>query len=144
MSLFKKRYIFSLVILFYFLIYAISPLSYTFTAGKALGSFSDAGKTHFISKNIGIFLWELICENLVSKKNIPHTGSTDRIFFKKARAILPEDFNAKIIHLEDISIAGSLPFLSVASPSGLPVLSDAAFPLQEYDHLYSGHSPPSV
>lgn len=144
MSLFKKRYIFSLVFLFYFLIYAISPLSYTFTAKKAFRSFSDAEKTHCISKNIDIFLWELICENLVSKKNIPHSDSTDRIFFRKARAILPEDFNTRIVHLEDISIAESLPVLSVSSPSGLPILSDAACLLQEYDHLYSGHSPPSV
>lgn len=144
MSLFKKKYIFNLVVLFYFLIYAISPLSYTYTARKAFRNFGDADKPHCVSGNIDIFLWELISKDLVFRNHIPHSDSTDRIFFRKARAILPEDFNTRIVHLEDISIAESLPVLSVSFPSGLPVLLKAACPLQEYEHLYSGHSPPSV
>jgi hypothetical protein len=144
MNLYKKKNRFSVVFLFSFFIYAVSPLSYTFAAKKALINFSVSGNPHCISENINIFFWELICENLVPKSNTHQSDSTDRILFRKARAILPEDINTRIAHVEDISLDGSLPVLPASPLSGFTVFADTAGPLQDYNPLYSGPSPPSA
>jgi len=144
MSLYKKKYIFSLVFLFYFFIYAISPLSYTFTAKKAFRNVNFSGSPHCISENTNIFFWEIICKNLVAKSNNHQSNSTDRILFKKARAILPEDITTRIVHAEDITLDGSPPALPASLLSGFAILADTATPLQNYNPLYSGPSPPSA
>jgi|WetSurSiteA1Bulk_404760.scaffolds.fasta_scaffold12277_1 hypothetical protein len=147
MNLHKKKYLFNIFtfgFLFYFIIYAISPLSYNFTAKKVFRNISVSDNPHCLSDNINIFFWELICKYLVPKSNDNQSNSTDRILFKKARAILPEDITARIVHAEDISLDRSFPVLPASPPSGFAFLADTTAPLQDYNPLYSGLSPPSA
>ena len=144
MNSYRKKYLFSSIFLFYFIVYAISPLSYPCTAKKIAGNFRSSDKTSCLSKDLDIFFWELICTKLVSRKDVSHSSSTARILFRKARAILPEDLNTKIVDSEDVSIAEGY-LAPVSYPlSKLAILYYGQGPLEEHRLLHSGPSPPSV
>jgi len=143
MNSYKKKYLFSSIFLFYFIVYAISPLSYPYTAKKTGGKFRSSDKTSCLSKDLDIFFWELICTKLVPKKAVPHSSSTT-ILLRKARAILPEDLSLKIIDSKDVSVAEGC-LVPVSYPSSkLAMLFDGQSPLEEHRLLHSGPSPPSV
>jgi hypothetical protein len=144
MNSYNKKYIFSTIFLLYFIVFAISPLSYSYTARKMARNFSAPDKVFCLSKGIDIFFWELICKKLVSKNDISHSDSPATIFFRKARAILSEDITTKIVHFEDVSVAKSY-VAPVAYPlSKLAILFDGQDPLQKHRPLLSGPSPPSA
>jgi hypothetical protein len=101
----KKRHIFSMIFLVYFVVFAISPLSYPYTAKKMAQNFSAFDRTSCLSKGIDIFFVEFICAKLVSGKGVPHSAASSAIILRKERAVLPEDVNTKIVNFEDISAA---------------------------------------
>jgi len=94
-SINKKR-IFVLLFLFYFLSYAVSPLSYNFTGQHTSENISLSHKAPLFTKNVRIFLWELVCARFSVAKDDPNTDSTCRILIKKARAIMPQNTFAKL------------------------------------------------
>jgi hypothetical protein len=144
MNSYRKKYIYITIFLFYFIVYAISPLSYSYTAKKITGNFSAADRTCCLSKDIDIFLWELACTELISRKAVSHPNSTATILLKKALIILPEDLNTKIVHSEDVSVAEDC-LAPVVYPLGkLAIFFDGRGPIEEHRILHSGPSPPPV
>lgn len=136
MNLSGKKNIFSLIFLSYFFIYALSPLSYTFTAKN--------DKAPHVTHNLNIFLWELVFTELVSRNDTSHTNSTDSILFRKARAILPQDTNTRNLPLENASAAESNSILFEKPLLRLAILFDSRSPSQDFCPFNSGLSPPAV
>ncbi len=143
MNSYKKRDFVSSLFLFYFIVYAVSPLSYSYTAKKVVGNFSAPDTTSCVSKDIDIFFWELICTKLASKREVPNSNSIT-ILFRKARAILPKDINIEIMHSEDLYVAEGY-LVPVSYPlSTLAILFRGQGQLEDYPPMHSGPSPPSV
>jgi hypothetical protein len=138
-----KKYIFSLLFLLSFLIYAVSPLSYPFAAKWSSRSARSADRAHHLH-NLNILFWELICAKLDSKKDHPDADSTSRVLFRKARAILPQDANSRIFCLEDVVVSENHAVFLAASLSGSSIPLDELEQRQVYLSAHSGLSPPSV
>jgi hypothetical protein len=143
MSLYRKKYILTFGFIFYFFIYAISPLSHSLSAKNFINKFAAQDSAPGFSTSANIYVWDLICSRLVFG-NTASSDSTDRILFRKARAILPSDTNFKIAHLENASVADSFFIPFDHSLSRLAGTLDRRSPLQDYRPLYSGLSPPAV
>ncbi len=127
------------LLLIYFVIYAISPLSYT--TNKTAEGICAAKRPSDSETNLNIFLLEVICSKM-DAKNTDHASSTGRVLTKKIRAILPEDANSIF---EPLGLATSFAYissLSDTSSSGLPVCGNKQNAVCELNPLHSGPAPP--
>jgi hypothetical protein len=128
----------------FFLFYAVSPLSYTYTPKNSGDSLFIPDGPESYAAQFTIFVWELIGTKLGIGESEDHADSDVRILFRKARAILPEDVNKQVASQAPLSLhqASECP---VHSSETLPVAStDKENPLQEFLPVFSGLSPPLV
>lgn len=138
-----KKQAFS-IFFFYFLIYAISPLTYTVAIpGKnVLKNKHVSERTDSGGESVHVFLWEFIIENMAAKEDVSHHHEKE-IIIRKKRAVMPEDEAAKLFPVEKISLLKSGWISSLRStlkrydsyitPQGVH---------EGFHPLYAGHSPP--
>jgi hypothetical protein len=130
------------LLLVYFVIYAISPLSYTYTVSKIAERVCAAkGKTD-LEKNFSIFLLEAICARIDAKKNIDQANSGVKVLVRKARAILPENASLTFAPLGILPLFAHICSLSDNSSSRLSAFSNGQHSVCEVDTQHSGLSPP--
>ncbi len=140
-SLGKKR-LFNLLFFLYYIVYATSPLIYTFPEQKNLKRSRESGPAAPILKGVRLFLWELVMEIVVpSEETEPdHTGDT--VLIKKKRALLPENAAAKLLPFDTASI----PRDHYAPPVPIGGRTAGHVTLrgtrEGFSAVYAGHSPP--
>ena len=66
----NKQVILSSLFLIYYVVYAISPLSYTFSVKKIVDRIGAANKMSASFNNLNIFLLEVICAKIDPTKDI--------------------------------------------------------------------------
>jgi len=138
----SKQVILSSLFLIYYVVYAISPLSYTYSVKKIVDRIGDANGVSASLNNLNIFLLEVICAKIDPTKEIDHANSTVRVLIRKARAILPENASVKFAPLENLLLFGHItPFFDNSS-SRLLVSSDKGNSTWGFNPLHSGPAPP--
>ena len=138
----NKQVILSSLFLIYYVVYAISPLSYTFSVKKIVDRIGEANEMSASLNNLNIFLLEVLCSKIDSTKKIDDTDSTVMVLIRKSRAILPENADVKFAPLENLLLFGHItPFIDNPS-SRLLVSSDKGNSIWGFNPLHSGLSPP--
>jgi len=141
----NKQIIFTTLFLIYFIVYAISPLSGTFTGKSDITNSSVPRRAVSFAENLHIWSWELIFSEFSEKDNSSHSPSRVGVLIRKARAIIPEDTVMKSLPLEkNVLIPKNLLPLPVDLPSGVTVFFSIGRNLKGFCSLYSGLSPPFV
>ncbi len=141
----NKGRLFSSLFFFYFIVYAISPLTYTFPDKKLCENGFEVSKASLAAKSIRVFLWEIIMGKVAARKDSAHeqTNDDDTIIVRKKRALMSE------------SAATLLPFGPAtapnnryAAPAQIIVQSGNTLPVIQatgkgfFPILYAGHAPP--
>ena len=138
----NKQTIICCLFLIYYIVYAISPLSSTYTYKNIVEGISTANGTADPQKRLNIFLLELIYSRIDAKKDADQNNETERVLIRKARAILPENANSRFAPLVTLALFEGLNLLSDNSVSGSLVSSNQQKPKWQFNTLHSGLSPP--
>jgi hypothetical protein len=138
-SLGKKR-LFNLLFFLYYIVYATSPLIYTFPEQKNLKRSRESSPAAPIVKGIRLFLLELVIEKVVfSDEAEPDTGNT--VIIKKKRALLPENAAARLLPFDMTSIPRDR--YAPVPINGRTAGHVASHSTREgFSTEYAGHSPP--
>lgn len=140
-SLGKKR-LFTLLFFLYFIVYAISPLTYTFPEQRNLEKKCESSPASPAVRGISLFLWELVMEKVVfpDEAEPDHTGDT--VIIKKKRALLPENAATKLLPFDTASIPKDQygPPLPINARTGGQVAFHGT--REGFSTVYAGHSPP--
>lgn len=140
----NKRSVLCSLLLVYFVLYAVSPLSYTYTAGKIVDKICGTNGPSAFAENLNIFLLEVICAKIDAKKDADQTNSTVRVLISKARAILPESTNLRSSPLDSVSLSEYVTSCRYNFLSGIVAYSSEQHPTCEFNPLHSGSAPPTV
>ena len=138
----NKQVILSSLFLIYYVVYAISPLSYTFSVKKIVDRIGAAKGITASLNNLNILLLETICAKIDPKKETDHANSTARVLIRKTRAILPENINSRVAPLGTHTLFEDVCSLSDNSVSGRLVYSRQQKSGWQFNALHSGLSPP--
>lgn len=135
----KLRFIFCLLFSTYFLVYVISPLSYTYKPWQA-----DEQKEVSIN-DIKLFVVDLILSTFAKHKDSDKTVPPANILLKKKRATLSlsklQQISEKIFK-KNICAASQCPVLSYKLPA-TALQKDIPIAFKSYSYTsYSGLSPP--
>ncbi len=139
-----KQVILSSLFLVYFVVYAISPLSYTYDVKKIVGSVGYANGMSASLNSLTIFLVEVIRAQLDSMKELDHTNSTVTVLISKNRAVLPENVSIKFTPSENVWLFGQITLFFDNSRSRLFVSCEDGNSSLEFNPLHSGPAPPSA
>jgi hypothetical protein len=120
-----KERLFGFFFLCYFIVYATSPLTYTFPDNKLCESSLAADAAFSDTKKIEVFLWEVIMDNVAAREDRTHEPPSDTVIIMKKRALIPE--RASTLLSFDTALAPK-------NRHALPPLVLA----------FSGHTPPAV
>ncbi len=138
----KKRFT-NFFFLLYFLVYAITPLSYSFINKSSGNSLLD--KSQYNTTNFHLYTLDVICSyisNLSSAQS--NDFSSQFILLRKKRAILPEEDlqkSLKPVHCAVINNDGIFFESPVLSSF---VLNKETKPSKSFSSSFSGLSPPYV
>jgi hypothetical protein len=141
----NKKRVFKLLLAAYFLVYSISPLTYTFLNKPVHeGIYATHNGSPGII-NIHILLWESIIDSLSALEENPHSAGDVSILIKKKRALAPENATRKLSSYKNASMPQdfvdplALAAVSINSRSDLfPVI------YKGFNPVYAGHSPPTA
>jgi len=144
-SLAGEKQALKLLFFFYFLVYAISPLTYTVPGQNVPEHGYASRRAPSDGKNIHVLLWELILEKATARDEASPARGNSSIIIKKKRALMPEDAGAKLFSPGQVCvrqgrcgqsslITGRFDFSHIIS-RGTP---------KGFHSLYAGHSPPSL
>ncbi len=140
----NKQSLICCLFLAYFVCYAISPLSLTFTAKKIAGDEYAANDSRTSYSSLRIFLLELICSRIDEKKDAGQSDSKARVLIRKARAVLRENVYSRFLPARHWALHDNVPALFDNSSSGLLAFSNVQATFFGFNNLHSGLSPPSA
>ncbi len=140
----NKRSLICCLFLAYFVCYAISPLSLTFTVKKMAGGEYAARDAGTSCSGLRIFLLEAICSRIDEKKDAGRSDSTARVLIRKARVVLRENVYSKFLFVRHLALHDNISLLFDNASSRLSVFSNEQTTFCEFNALHSGPSPPSV
>jgi hypothetical protein len=140
----NKHSVLCYLLLAYFVVYAISPLSYTYTAGKLVDKICGTNGSLASAENFNIFLLEVICAKIDAKNDADQSDSTVMVLIRKARAILPENTNLRSIPLDSVTISEYVTSRFSNSLSKIAAHSSEQHSICEFNPLHSGPAPPSL
>jgi hypothetical protein len=136
--------VFGYLLLAYFALYAISPLSSTFTVIKPVDKINATNGMSQSETEISIFLLEVICAKIDAKKDFDSGNSRVRILIRKVRAILPESAGSDLI---PFGILTSLAYL-ISIPDNFASKLSYRLTTRDigcaFNLLHSGPAPPSL
>jgi hypothetical protein len=145
-TLFKKnkQVILSSLFLAYYVVYAISPLSYTCSVKRIVDRLDGTSGMPASSNNLHIFLMDAICAKMDSINENDTTNSTVTLLLTKKRAVLPENTCLKFAPSVNVCLFEHIASFSDSSPSRLLVSSGIGSSIGEFDPLHSGPAPPAA
>jgi hypothetical protein len=138
----NKGRLFGFFFLCYFIVYAASPLTYTYPDKKIRESSLAGDAASSVRSNIQVFLLEVIMDTVASREEHPHELPGDTILIRKKRALLPESAMTLLCR-EAALTAESRP----VSPPRTIALCPLTHPVVRntgtgFFSLYAGHAPP--
>jgi hypothetical protein len=138
----NKQVILSFLFLAYYVIYAISPLSYTCGVKRIVDRLDGTNGMPASLNNLHIFLMDAICAKMDSINENDTTNSTVTLLLSKKRAVLPENSCLKFVHSDNLCLFEHITSSFDNSPSRLPVSSGIGSSVGEFNSLHSGPAPP--
>jgi len=140
-----KKQVFKLLLVIYFLVYSISPLTYTLYDKQVREGIYSTDKNPSSISSIHILLWEFFIERLSSiEENSRNTGNAS-ILVKKKRAIIPESVSGKLSLFKNASVPQDSYNLLAPTTYSFNVLPENILNIYKgFNPLYAGNSPPSV
>lgn len=138
----NKQVILSSLFLICYVVYAISPISYSYSVKRIIDGIGEANGMPTSFNNLNIFLMKVTCTKIDSIKEINHAGSTVIVLIRKARAVLPENVSVNLKPPENLWLFGHITSFFYNSSSRLLVSSDNGNSNWEFNPLHSGPSPP--
>jgi len=140
-----KKQIFRLFLVIYFLVYSISPLTYTLSDKHVSESITATNNESSSIKSVHLLLWEFLTERLSSIAENSHNDGNANILIKKKRAIAPENASDKIFSCKNVSAPKECHDPLAPSTSSLNVQPINFLDIYKgFNPVYTGHSPPSV
>ncbi len=140
-----KKQFFKLLLVFYFLVYSISPLTYTLSDKQVPESVYATNKKSSIIKSDHILLREFFIERLSSTEENSHNNGNVSILIKKKRAIVPEKASGKLSLFKNTSVPEDFYDSLAPTTYSLNVLPENILRIYRgFNPLYAGNSPPSV
>ena len=128
---------------FFFLLYAVSPVTYTLPKTETIQRRSSAQEANLERPSFRVFLMEVILEAVSASGNRAQGTENDTILIRKKRALIPETVEEKLISSEPIAVTHienfPLPQLRYA---WLKKNSCIAGTAKGFLLHYAGHSPP--
>jgi hypothetical protein len=129
----------------FFLLYAVSPLTYTFHKSRTFHqSRRGEGLTLGLS-GLRVYLVEFIFESVSRSDDRAQESDSDTVMVRKKRALVPESSGEKLLS------SGQIPFHENCRFALLKIASHrqtTVIPFHRVSHgslpLYTGHSPPST
>ncbi len=125
--------------LFYFILYAVSPL--TVTIARPAGS--ECLSPQEVGQEPHVLLPELIAEKMLANHDVARKPESESVIIRKKRAVVPEDYAGQFVPFDAVS--------TQAGPDG-PLRTGverhyALSPQLEripngFYRVYAGHSPP--
>ena len=141
----EKKHTFKLLLVIYFLLYSISPLTYTLSDKQIPESIHATNRKSSSIKNVHILLWEFFIERLSSPEENPRSPGQASILIKKKRALAPEDASGKLALFKNTSVPKACYKPLAPSTYSLNILPTNIPGLYKgFNPLYAGNSPPSV
>jgi hypothetical protein len=129
---------------FFFLIYAISPLTYTLSKTETIQCCSSAQGAFSDRPLFSVFLMEVILEAFSPSGNRLQGTESDTILIRKKRALLPETVEEKLISSESIAVTHIENFpLPQLRYDWLKKNISSAGTAKGFRLQYAGHSPPN-
>ncbi len=144
LTLHRKK-ILKLFLVIYFLVYSISPLTYTLSAKPIPESSYATNKNSSTIKSVQILLWEFFTKRLSSPEENSRNNGNASILIKEKRAIAPENASEKLSLSKNMSVPEG--FYNPLEPTtySLNVLPENSLTVYKgFNPLYAGNSPPSV
>ncbi len=140
----KKQFL-KLLLATYFLIFSISPLTYTLSDKQVSESFTATHNNSSSIKSVHILLWEFFIERLSSKEENSHTDGNASVLIKKKRALASENAYWKLPLFKNTSMVKDCYNPLAPTTYSLNVIS-AKIPgiCKGFNPLYAGNSPPSA
>jgi hypothetical protein len=140
-----KKQVFRLLLVIYFLVYSISPLTYTFSDKPVPESISATNKEPSSIKSIHLLLWEFLRDSVSSVEENSHTDGNASILIKKKRAIAPENASGRLFLCKNVSVPKESHDPSVPSTDSVNVQPANFHGIYKgFNPVYTGHSPPSL
>jgi uncharacterized membrane protein len=139
-----KKQFFKLFLVIYFLVYSISPLTYTLSDKQVPVSIYATNNKSSSIKSVHILLWEFFIERLSSTEENSHNNGNASILIKKKRALAPENDSGKLSSSKNTSVLED--FYNPLAPTtySLNVLPENILCIYKgFNPLYSGNSPPA-
>jgi hypothetical protein len=139
-----KKQFFKLFLVFYFLVYSVSPLTYTLSDKPVPESSYATTKKSSNIKSVHILLWEFFTKRPSSPEETSHNNGNASILIKEKRAIAPENASEKISLFKNMSVPEGF-YNPLAPATYINVLPENIPGIDKgFNPLYAGNSPPSV
>jgi hypothetical protein len=140
-----EKQAFKLLFFFYFLVYAISPLTYTVPWQNVHEHGYATRRAPAGGKYIHVLLWELFLEKVTARDEASPARGNSSIFIKKKRALLPEDAAVKLFSPGQACVRQDRCGQSSLITGKLDFSDSISRGTRKGFHsLYAGHSPPSL
>lgn len=128
---------------FFFLLYAISPLTYTLHKTETIQRFCSAPRASTHRASFRVFLVEVIREAVYPSEKRPQRPENDTVPIRKKRALIPENAGEKLFSYEPAAITHNENFpLPQMSYEWLKTSISIVGTSKGFRLLYAGHSPP--
>lgn len=136
----KKR-LFTLLFFLDYIVYAISPLTYTFPEQRNPENLLESRPASPVIKGVRLFLWELVIEIVAPPEETEPDHTGDIVLIKKKRALLPKNA-AKLLPFDTLSVQKDH-FAPTVPIGGRTAGHIAVHGTREgFSTVYAGHSPP--
>jgi hypothetical protein len=140
-----KKQFFKLLLVIYFLVYSIFPLTYTLSDRQVSESVYATNKKSSNIKSDHILLRELFIERLSFTEENSHNNGNASILIKKKRAIVPENTSGKLSLFKNTSVLEDFNDPLAPTTYSLNILPENILSIYKgFNPLYAGNSPPSV
>jgi len=140
-----KKQFSKLLLVIYFLVYSISPLTYTFSDKQVPERISATDRESSTIKSVHFLLWEFLIERVSSVEENSHNDGNANILIKKKRAIAPEKASGKLFLFKNASVPRER--YDPLTPSTYSLNAQSAIfqgIYKGFNPIHTGHSPPSV
>jgi hypothetical protein len=140
-----KKHFFKLLLVIYFLVYSISPLTYTRSNKQVPEHIYATNKESSSIKSVQILVWEFFLEGPSSIEETSHTDGNASILIKKKRALAPENASNKLFFSNNMSVPKDCYNPFATTSYSLKVLPANILGIYRgFNPLYAGNSPPTA
>ena len=138
-----EKQLLGVLLSFFFLFYAISPLTYTLHKTETIRLCRSTQGVSPDRVSFHVFLVDVILEAFSPSENTPQGQENDTVLIRKKRALVPENAGEKLFSYEQAAITQNVNFpLPQVKYNRLKPNTSISGTSKGFRILYAGHSPP--